>query len=244
MIVDSYIAPLLRCGAATWKTWSIGGACIGTIPVSQGSYAILRQIIWNPPLDYRTFEDVYDVYKRLHYQVALCQRGQNEDTLLYHFRSPIVPINDGEGNPLIGQPSPPVIVETWGLFNDFIDIDIIVVPSPDTWSAVNTSFTTSETRERAAGLGFGDGANIDGGQQIIVAGSESYLASSQFRPTTIAPTTGHRDNYRFAVTKSRQPNQPKNCALLSMGYVLCTFGYFEISKAKEREFLSGKDCHE
>jgi len=202
MITSPKIEKLAFEGKCRWQVFWTGYASTYTIPVPDGGFILLRQIMYNP--FYQGDTKAVQITNTIH-QVSLSEQGSKNE-LIYQFRDPVNEVQVSGATHF--QPSSGLqIVETWGTFKKNVMVDVI--NAPDVAGAIYAPLDSlsSESQEKTDPLGFGNIAVIP---QIDISGAESYFPTGENRPFVATPFggAGCRDRVRYNVAGARQITTP------------------------------------
>lgn len=202
MIMSPKIEALAFKGLCRWVVFNTGYTSAYTLPVPQGGFILLRQIIWNPT--YQGATKALQLQGNAH-QISLVEQGSNSE-LVYQFRDPLTDVTSGGA--LFNTPSAgPTILETWGIFKNDVCIDILVIP--DVAGAVYAGGVAfqNQAQEREQPLGY-NGAALT--PTVAISGAETYFPAGQtrlFAGTAFAGATV-RDTLRYNYLAARQVTAP------------------------------------
>jgi hypothetical protein len=200
MITSQKIEALAFAGKCRWSVFWTGYASTYTIPVPEGGFILLRQILYNPFYQGETKAD--QILNTVH-QVSLSEQGsQNE--IYYLWRDPLNQVQVGGAGATHFIPGSGMqIVETWATFKKNVAVDII--NAPDAGGAVYAPLDSlaSAAQEKTDPLGYGVTAVTP---QVNFSGAELYFPTGQQRPFVATPFggAGARDRVRYNVAGARQ----------------------------------------
>lgn len=198
MITSPKIEELAFRGKCRWTVFWFGYTSAGTIPVPDGGFLLLRQIMWNPFYqgDTKAAQQVNTVH-----QLSVAEQGSRTE-LLYQFRDPLHDItvnNNSHFNPSNGLTT----IETWGVFKKNVCIDLLTAPDVGTAVYSLPAPFTSNAQERQTPLGY-NGINII--PEVAISATELYFPTGEQRPFTGVAFggAGVRDRVRYNSTVGRQ----------------------------------------
>jgi hypothetical protein len=198
MITSPKIERLAFEGKCRWQVFWTGYASTYTIPVPDGGFILMRQILYNP--FYQGATKAIQLLNTIH-QVSMSEQGsQNE--LIYQFRDPVNEVGAAGGTHFTPG-SGLQVVETWGTFKKNVMVDVI--NAPDVSGAVYAPLDSlaAEAQEKTDPLGYGNLAVIP---EVDFSGAELYFPTGQQRPFNLTPFAGVgcRDRVRYNVAAGRQ----------------------------------------
>ena len=202
MITSPKIERLAFEGKCRWQVFWTGYASTYTIPVPDGGFILMRQILYNP--FYQGQTKAIQLINTIH-QVSMSEQGsQNE--LIYQFRDSVNEVGAAGGTHFTPG-SGLQIIETWGTFKKNVMVDVI--NAPDVAHAVYAApdSLAAESQEKNDPLGYG---NLAVFPQVDFSGAELYFPTGQQRPFLATPFggAGCRDRVRYNVAGARQIIQP------------------------------------
>lgn len=198
MITSNRIEELAFRGKCRWSVFWFGYTTAGTIPVPDGGFVLVRQIMWNP--FYQGDTKANQVLNTVH-QLTLSEQGSRTE-LVYQWRDPVRDLSVAGGTHL--QPGTGMqTVETWGVFKKNIAIDLVT--APDAGAAVYGAAANFEpdAQERQDPLGWQGTAIIP---NVQLSGAENYFPAGEQRAFVGAPFAGAgaRDRVRYNTAVGRQ----------------------------------------
>ena len=193
MILSPRIEKLAFQGLCRWVVFNTAYSSTATIPVPDGGFIILRQIIFYPYLSGATL--AAQLQGSAH-QLSLVEQGSQSE-LVYQFRDSISQVSNlgVVSNVASGSPT---IVETFATFKKNICIDLLNVP--DVAGAVYGAATIyqAQAQERPNPLGYNGTALTP---NIAISGTENYFPSGEQRPfagvSFAGAGAGVRDQLRY-----------------------------------------------
>lgn len=202
MITSPKIERLAFEGKCRWQVFWTGYASTYTIPVPDGGFILMRQILYNP--FYQGQTKAIQLINTIH-QVSMSEQGsQNE--LIYQFRDSVNEVGAAGGTHFTPG-SGLQIIETWGTFKKNVMVDVI--NAPDVAGAIYAAADSlaAESQEKNDPLGYG---NLAVFPQVDFSGAELYFPTGQQRPFVATPFggAGCRDRVRYNVAGARQIIQP------------------------------------
>jgi len=202
MITSPKIERLAFEGKCRWQVFWTGYASTYTIPVPDGGFILMRQILYNP--FYQGQTKAIQLINTIH-QVSMSEQGsQNE--LIYQFRDSVNEVGAAGGTHFTPG-SGLQIIETWGTFKKNVMVDVI--NAPDVAGAVYAAADSlaAESQEKNDPLGYGALAVFP---EVDFSGAELYFPTGQQRPFVATPFggVGCRDRVRYNVAGARQIIQP------------------------------------
>lgn len=198
MITSNRIEELAFNGKCRWSVFWFGYTTAGTIPVPDGGFVLVRQIMWNP--FYQGDTKVNQVLNTVH-QLTLSEQGSRTE-LVYQWRDPVRDLSVAGGTHL--QPGTGMqTVETWGVFKKNIAIDLVT--APDAGAAIYGAAANFEpdAQERPDPLGWQGTAIIP---NVQLSGAENYFPTGEQRGFIGVPFggAGARDRVRYNTAVGRQ----------------------------------------
>ena len=221
MIMSPKIEALAFKGLCRWVVFNTGYTSAYTLPVPNGGFILLRQIIWNPTFSGAT--KLLQLTGNAH-QVSLVEQGSNSE-LVYQFRDALQDVGTGLGlAPANTATAGTTILETWGIFKNDVCIDILVIP--DVAGAVYAGGVAfqNQAQERAQPLGY-NGAAIT--PTVAISAAETYFPAGQSRLFTGTAFAGATvsDTLRYNYLAARQiPAPPAADATRQNQFPLISFG--------------------
>ena len=202
MITSPQIEKLAFQGKCRWQVFWTGYASTYTIPVPDGGFILLRQIMYNP--FYQGDTKVVQIANTIH-QLTMSEQGSKNE-LIYQFRDPLSEVQVSGATHF--QPSSGLqIIETWGTFKKNVMVDIMNAPDVNlaTYSAVDV--LSAQAQEKADPLGYGGLAVIP---KVSFTAAEGYFPTGQQRPFNATPFggAGCRDRVRYNISGARQITTP------------------------------------
>lgn len=198
MIISPKIERLAFEGKCRWSVFWTGYASTYTIPVPEGGFVLLRQIIYNP--FYQGEDRSEQVINTIH-QLTLTEQGSKNE-LIYQFRDPVNQVQIRGAEHL--QPgSGALTLETWATFKKNVMIDLINAPDVGGFAYALTDSLTAQAQEKTDPLGFG---NLQVTPRVDFSGAERYFPTGEERPFVTTPFggVGCRDRVRYNVNLARQ----------------------------------------
>lgn len=202
MITSPQIEKLAFQGKCRWQVFWTGYASTYTIPVPDGGFILLRQIMYNP--FYQGDTKVVQIANTIH-QLTMSEQGSKNE-LIYQFRDPLNEVQVSGATHF--QPGSGLqIIETWGTFKKNVMGDIINAPDVNvaTYSAVDV--LSAQAQEKSDPLGYGGLAVIP---KVSFTAAEGYFPTGQQRPFNATPFSGVgcRDRVRYNISGARQITTP------------------------------------
>jgi len=200
MITSNRIEELAFRGKCRWSVFWFGYTSAGTIPVPDGGFVLVRQIMWNP--FYQGDTKAAQIINTVH-QLTLSEQGSRTE-LVYQWRDPLNQVNVGAAGATHFQPGTGMQqVETWGVFKKNIAVDLVT--APDAGAAVYGALAnfTPDAQERQDPLGYNGIPTIP---NVQLSGAENYFPAGENRPFVGAPFAGAgaRDRVRYNTAAARQ----------------------------------------
>jgi len=207
MITSNKIEELAFRGKCRWSVFWFGYTSTGTIPVPDGGFILLRQIMWHP--FYQGDTKGIQIINTIH-QLTLSEQGSRTE-LVYQWRDPLNQVQvDGAGAAQHFQPGTGMQqVETWGVFKKNVAVDLVT--APDVAGAVYAAAAnfTPDAQERQDPLGYQGLAIIP---QVDISGAEKYFPTGQQREFIGVPFAGGgagvRDRVRYNTAIGRDVGTP------------------------------------
>ena len=203
MITSQKIEQLAFQGKCRWQVFWTGYGSTYTIPVPDGGFVLLRQIMYNP--FYQGDTKAKQIINTIH-QLTLSEQGSNNE-LIYQFRDPVRDVTVG-GAATHYQPGQGLqIIETWGTFKKNVMVDILNAPDVRDATYPALAPLAAEGQEKTDPLGYGIIPVIP---NVLITASEKYFPTGEQRPFLGLPFggAGCRDRVRFDVTAGRQIISP------------------------------------
>ncbi len=189
-------------GLCRWVVFNTGYTSAYTLTVPNGGFILLRQIIFNPT--YQGATKAAQLVNNSH-QLSLVEQGSNSE-LVYQFRSPLTDVTAGgviHNTPSAG----PTILETWGIFKNNVEIDLLVIPDVAGAAYGAGVAFQNQAQEREQPLGY-NGAAIT--PNVAISATENYFPAGQERLFTgvVFAGAGVRDTLRYNYSAARQITAP------------------------------------
>jgi len=208
MLLSPRIEKLAFEGKCRWFVQWFGIGTEGTIQVPNGSFIVLRQILYRPFVNLN--DDERNQSSNFVHQLTLNEQG-SQDELQYIFRDTYTGELKGtntQNTPICSLET----IETWATFKKNVVIDLINAPDSSLFTYGATSPFLPNAQERNVPFGFGTGAIAVNPQIDLGTGIEDYHPAGEKRPIAgaIYAGAGVRDRLRFDVTAGRTitPVQP------------------------------------
>jgi hypothetical protein len=219
MITSRLIEEYALKGLCTWRTFNTGLTSTYTIPVPQGSFILLRQIIcypFAPNLGANPNKRSLNTI-----QLALIEQGGTNE-INYVIRMS----NDNIGNP--NNLGAPIIIETWQTFRNLCCIDVGTIPGTKSMIFGAATPISAQAQERPTPLGYNT-INI---VPLIDSGdtpAKNVYPTGQKRTFAAAPYAGNTiDRLRYNFNQlSVIPNPAAGKDDGDNQVPLFTFGYWE-----------------
>lgn len=202
MITSPKIERLAFEGKCRWQVFWTGYASTYTIPVPDGGFILLRQIMYNP--FYQGDTKAVQITNTIH-QLTLSEQGAKNE-LVYQFRDPLSEVQVSGATHF--QPSGGLqIVETWATFKKNVMVDLLNAPDVNLATYSPNAVLTNQAQEKTDPLGYGGLAVIP---RVNFTGAELYFPTGEERPFTGVTFggAGCRDRVRYNYTGARQITSP------------------------------------
>jgi len=202
MITSQKIEQLAFQGKCRWQVFWTGYASTYTIPVPDGGFVLLRQIMYNP--FYQGATKATQIINTIH-QLSLSEQGSTNE-LIYQFRDPVRDVTVGSASHY--QPGQGLqIIETWGTFKKNVMVDILNAPDVRDATFAALAPLTAQSQEKASPLGYGTIPVIP---EIAFTAAEPYFPTGENRPFVGVNFggVGCRDRVRYDVNAGRQIIKP------------------------------------
>jgi len=226
MVVSNKIEQWALQGKCIWRTLNTGYTSTATIPVPNGSFILLRQIIVYPFIPY--FVSNRSVSECI-FQIVTCEQGNNNE-LVYVIRNSRIPAGIGAASN--DHPNSPQNIETWATYRKNVIVDLSLLPNvaSATYGALDTLSISAD--ERANKLGYGGVPVIP---NIQLDASDNLYPTGETRPFNATPYAGTSimDRLRIKNAGALQipvPNQA-DATHADFQFPLITFGYWEFKNA-------------
>jgi len=227
MITSPKIEELAFKGVCKWKVFWIGYNSVATIPCPNGGFLLLRNITWSPFTQGNTRN--IQLLNCAH-QLSIVEQGSKEE-LIYLFRDPLAQITEVNGIgaahsiPSTAQQN----IETWAVYKQNINIDILTIPTVDPANFGAAAALNPIGQERTIPLGYGATPLLS---NYLIAAGENYYSTGQKRPFLgIAfAGAGIKDNLRYDYRLARQIQLPGATDIdRQYQFPIIGFGYWEFS---------------
>lgn len=226
MVVSNKIEQWALQGKCIWRTLNTGYTSTATIPVPNGSFILLRQIIVYPFIPY--FASTGSVSECV-WQIVTCEQGNNNE-LVYVIRNSRIPA--GIGTASNDHPNSPQTIETWATYRKNVIVDLSLFPNVAraTYGPLDTLSIPADERNNKLGYG---GVPVRPNIQLDAA--DNLYPTGETRPFNATPYAGTSimDRLRIKNAGSLQipvPNQADGVHA-DFQFPLITFGYWEFKNA-------------
>jgi len=202
MITSPKIERLAFEGKCRWQVFWTGYASTYTIPVPDGGFILLRQIMYNP--FYQGDSKAVQITNTIH-QLTLSEQGSKNE-LIYQFRDPLTEVQVSGATHF--QPGSGLqIIETWGTFKKNVAVDLLNVPDVNGAVYSAGAILSAQAQERQDPLGYGGLAVVP---KVTFSGAEGYFPTGENRPFIGVPFggVGCRDRVRYNTSGARQITTP------------------------------------
>lgn len=235
MILSPEIEKAALDGRCIWRTFNTGFTESYTIPVPNGSFIILRQIITYPFIQPQ--KELDPPNSNFIYQLVLAEVGSNNE-LVYVIRNRF----NHDPNPNLPNnrrvPGEPIQIETWAIFKQDLIIDIGMVPAITNSVYDPAGPINNSANERLGGLGYG-GQNIT--PQVDLAGTVNFYPSGPTRSfsdigVNYAGNITDRLRYKFEPLSNITPPSAGIEEVAAFQVPLITFGYWEFKAGYSNKF--------
>lgn len=235
MILSPEIEKAALNGNCIWRTFNTGFTESYTIPVPNGSFIIMRQIITYPFIQPQ--KELDPPNSNFIYQLVLAEQGSNNE-LVYIIRNRF----NHDPNPNLPNsrrvPGEPIQIETWAIFKEDLIIDIGMVPAITNSVYDPLANINANADERQNGLGY---AGVPITPQVNLAGTVNFYPSGESRSfsdigVNYAGNVTDRLRYKFEPLSVITPPQPAIEEVSAFQMPLITFGYWEFKKGYSPKF--------
>lgn len=221
MLITPQIDRDLFNGVCVFKTINQGLTSTATIPVPNGGFIILRQIIHYPAAF-----GVANPETRPILQLSMVETG-GQDELVYIFRSNTTLNYDPVLNRKWHTGGNMQQIETFKVFRKYVSIDFSMVPNLATnFYPPQTGFK-DEAQERQQPLGFGSGVGNNLDSQVQLNTGQRIYPTGSLRQFQGFPFQNTQDRIRIDIDPTQQIPQVNGQPDSGFQPVLFTFGYFE-----------------
>lgn len=227
MVVSNKIEQWALQGKCIWRTFNTGYSSTATIPVPNGSFILLRQIIVYPflPNVLRTNSQT----SRRIWQLVTCEQGNNNE-LVYAIRNSSIPGNDPAYKS--EHPNAPHTIETWAVYRKNVVVDLMLFPNVTRATFAPLDLLQPSADERPNKIGYGGVPVIP---EITLNADDVLYPTGETRPFAATPYAGFGiiDRLRIKAQGSLQIPVPDQTNELTNDFEipLITFGYWEFKNA-------------
>lgn len=228
MVVSAQIEKYALQGKCIWRTLNTGYTSTATIPVPNGSFILLRQIIVYPFIPFIT--ERLSISQCV-FQMVINEQGANNE-LTYVVRNSRIPA--GIGAATNDHPNNPQTIETWAVFKKAATIDIRMQPNAASAIYAAPDDLAPNAQERAGGLGY---ENVPGGilPSVQLDANTNLYPTGESRPFGLTPYAGaaviDRIRTKFNAAGQIPPVNPADTVHADFQYPLFTFGFWEFKGA-------------
>lgn len=228
MVVSGQIEKYALQGKCIWRTLNTGYTSTATIPVPNGSFILLRQIIVYPFIPFITERPTIS---QCVFQMVINEQGANNE-LTYVVRNSRIPA--GIGAATNDHPNNPQTIETWAVFRKAATIDVRMQPNAAAAIYAPLDDLAPNAQERAGGLGY---ENTPGGilPSVQIDANTNVYPTGESRPFGLTPYAGasiiDRIRTKFNAAGQIPPVNGADAVHADFQYPLFTFGYWEFKGA-------------
>lgn len=183
-------------GRAKWQTWPCAFGSAFSVPVAQGSFLLLEQIIFNPFVSTTSENNTAAALSGSVCGLSIVEQG-GANELMYNFRSPAIFGTDRAGNPVMNNPGVPVVIPTFKLFRKTMCVDLALWPDvKDIVDGAGPFGNESQERQNPTGYG------TDSPLAVATYGGVNYYPNIPLRPQLGVVPSGTNFQYARPVFKS------------------------------------------
>lgn len=227
MVISAQIEKYALQGKCIWRTLNTGYTSTATIPVPNGSFILLRQIIIYPFVPFITERSAIS---QSVFQMVINEQGANNE-LTYVVRNSSIPKGNNINN---SHPNNAQVIETWAVFRKAATIDIRLQPNAAAAVYGALDDLAPNAQERAGGLGY---ENVPGGilPSVQLDANTNLYPTGESRPFGLTPYTGaaviDRIRTKFNAAGQIPPVDNTDNVHADFQYPLFTFGFWEFKGA-------------
>lgn len=226
MVVSNKIEQWALQGKCIWRTFNTGFTSTATIPVPNGSFILLRQIIVYP---FIPFLDTETRVSQCVWQLIACEQGGNNE-LVYIIRNSRIPAGIGAASN--DHPSGPQNIETWATFRKNVVIDLTLLPNVAKATYAPVDIMQPSADERPNKLGYGGvpvipSIQLDFDNNIYPTGEDRQFNATPYAGASIIDRIRIKSQSLYQIP----PASNLDSVHADFQYPLITFGYWEFKNA-------------
>jgi hypothetical protein len=215
----------IATGKAVFKTWSVGGSGVGTIPVPRKKFIVIIDFDYHYFIDFPTEGEIPNDFslRRSVYQLEFRSEFSQNSFII---RNPLV-FAPGEEKQQIVE-FEPYHKDTYLVHSGDVQVNIVNVPDAAGWITTYSKLPAL-SNESPLPMGYGiDPAGVEAVRKIIFAPGEQYLPLTRSRDDIAA--VNPQDQFRVNVNAINKLNDVRKEPIGNYGYPIVNVQYVEFSR--------------